>query len=1177
MAAATFTIQDNDPVSPPSDLGIVRASAGVGGSNPSLSDDGRFVAFTGSGFGSQIFVRDLQTNVLFTASSDAEGNIANDRSSNASMSGNGEFVSFTSRATNLVGDDTNGDADIFVKNLKSGSIVRATTDKNGSEVQFSISPDDSSLSSTGRYTVFDAYGRLVADQDRLDGIYVKDTESQNVVIASTDASGNQTMSGSYLSPSISDDGRFVAFVSNDNNLVANDTNGYDLFVKDLTTQSIVRANVDADGNQANSGFAFGAVMAGNGRYVAFTSSATNLVPNDTDKRDDVFVKDLETGAIVRASTDANGNEGDGSSGYIAGVPRSSFSISNDGRFVAFDSSSDNLVPNDTGLVDIFVKDLKTGAISRVNTDADGNPANNLSTGASISGDGRFIAFQSSASNLVPGDSGVSVDVFVVANPLYDNDTAEPPPPFNDAPVQQNFIGASIRLADFAYYSTPTQAIEDNWLPINSLDLQKIAGFSNGVHSGFPLPLLDTSAHAYAGILDGVPTVAIAFKGTDQPSVEIVGQVGRWDSYYQFHKPFVEAVLEWSKQTKETFPNLQVIVTGHSLGGVIVELMAADKNNLGVIAEQAHYITFGSPGSSAKAASDTKLLNFVHWDDPVPKLDFPLSVNREGTTISIFRAPQVVNLPAHKRKEYETSIEKLTENEIDDGHKLFDRYFTGGNRTLSIYKGPIDFQFLLMGGSAAFDNFVFDFAAGLGTAYLFGVTEAWDGITGYGFSEQNSIEVAGAFLEEPGGVTISEGSAVVKIDEDLDGIVDATITLVGDYDISLFQVSLTDVGTRITYGEGPPPRDNEILGTLSDDALSGTAGDDIIRGVAGNNAIEGLAGDDILFAGIGDDMLDGGEGNDQLYAYFGTNILRGGPGNDSLLTYSEAVNILDGEAGDDLLIGHNGPTIYRFAPHWGNDVIDEFHDRTVRIDAVDIISFMKGITFSALDFSLDTSFGTRDLLISHTDGDTLRIVDQFGGDLAKQVERVEFDDLPGQFIDITKLSDFVLVTDPAPNQAPIANNDRYDARDGIMLGSVNLLANDSDPDGDPLEVAGFDYRGAGTLDVRADGTFSYMPAAGFTGVDTFTYTIRDGFGAEDSATVSLTVANEVPIANDDSYDARNGIVLGSVNLLANDSDPDSDPLEVAGFDYRGAGTLDVLPDGTFSYAPAAGFTGTDTFT
>lgn len=98
---------------------------------------------------------------------------------------------------------------------------------------------------------------------------------------------------------------------------------------------------------------------------------------------------------------------------------------------------------------------------------------------------------------------------------------------------------------------------------------------------------------------------------------------------------------------------------------------------------------------------------------------------------------------------------------------------------------------------------------------------------------------------------------------------------------------------------------------------------------------------------------------------------------------------------------------------------------------------------------------------------------------------------------------------AANLAPIANDDSYDARNGIALGSVNLLANDSDPDGDPLEVAGFDYAGTGTLDVRADGTFSYTPTAGFTGTDTFTYTIRDAFGAEDSATVSLSVPQPEP--------------------------------------------------------------------
>jgi Tol biopolymer transport system component len=234
----------------------------------------------------------------------------------------------------------------------------------------------------------------------------------DIIHVSTDANGNEG-NGVSFHPSISADGRYVAFASTASNLVPGDTNGtYDVFVRDLQTGSIARVSTDVNGGQSN-GNSFDQSISADGRYVAFTSGASNLVPGDTNGSEDVFVRDLQTDAITRVSTDVNGGQGNGRS--------SNQSISADGRYVTFTSLASNLVPGDTDFVphgttfgiDVFVKDLQTGAITCISTDANGKPANQSGGGgSSISADGRYVAFTSDLSNLVPGDANHTSDVFV---------------------------------------------------------------------------------------------------------------------------------------------------------------------------------------------------------------------------------------------------------------------------------------------------------------------------------------------------------------------------------------------------------------------------------------------------------------------------------------------------------------------------------------------------------------------------------------------------------------------------------------------------------------------------------------------------------------------------------------------------------------------------------------------
>jgi Ca2+-binding RTX toxin-like protein len=336
---------------------------------------------------------------------DSAGNQANDSSVNPSISADGRFVAFESNASNLVPGDTNNTSDIFVRDLSTNTTTRVSVDSAGNQAnKVSSQP---SISANGRFVAFysDASNLVPGDTNNLADIFVRDLLTNTTTRVSVDSAGNQ---GNLVSsdPSISANGRFVAFQSQGSNLVPEDTNNTnDIFVRDLLTNTTTRVSVDSAGNQANSDSYYPSISA-DGRFVAFESYSSNLVPGDPNYRYEIFVRDLSTNTTTRVSVDSAGNLGNGYS-YTP-------SISADGRFVAFYSDATNLVPADdtNNSQDIFVRDLSTNTTTRVSVDSAGNLGNGDSYSASISADGRFVAFYSDASNLAPGDTNNAPDIFM---------------------------------------------------------------------------------------------------------------------------------------------------------------------------------------------------------------------------------------------------------------------------------------------------------------------------------------------------------------------------------------------------------------------------------------------------------------------------------------------------------------------------------------------------------------------------------------------------------------------------------------------------------------------------------------------------------------------------------------------------------------------------------------------
>lgn len=387
----------------------------------------------------------------------SSGEQASGRSYGGQISGNGRYVAFASDARNLIVGDTNNVEDVFVKDRQTGATIRVSLASGTGAQANGDSGGTLAISSDGRYVAFEssATNLVVTDTNGESDIFVRDLQAGITTLMSVDSSGVQA---NYYSDnvSISADGRMIAFHSEATNLVSGDTNNLgDIFVRDRQTGQTRRVSVDSMGFEANGG-SNAADISDDGRYVAFSSGATNLVAGDTNGKRDIFVYDLQTGSTTRVSINTSGEQADGGG--------SSPSISGDGRYVVFLSDSGNLDPrandyrgkdlvylydhqigqttlasvasdgsiltvglfdqptisrngrlaafpfydkgDNNGIMNIWVRDFQTGASIK----AEGG--NSSSSGPSLSADGSIVSFSSSASNLVSGDTNGATDVFV---------------------------------------------------------------------------------------------------------------------------------------------------------------------------------------------------------------------------------------------------------------------------------------------------------------------------------------------------------------------------------------------------------------------------------------------------------------------------------------------------------------------------------------------------------------------------------------------------------------------------------------------------------------------------------------------------------------------------------------------------------------------------------------------
>lgn len=334
------------------------------------------------------------------------GTQADLRSKQPSISADGRYVAFASDASNLVDGDFNGVTDIFVRDLVKNTTTRVSVSTAG------IEGDKASywpfISSDGRYVTFTSEADNLVDSDTngVGDVYVHDRKTGETQLISRAVDGSIGNDLSFWS-SISSDGRYLAFMSSATNLVQSDNNDtWDIFLRDRKTGQTSLVSLGYDGTPANSQSEY-PVISADGGYVAFASDATNIVEGDTNGCRDVFEYDRQSGKAIRVSLANDGTQANqGNAAFV-------ISISSDGKFVAFPSLATNLVPDDTNQVwDIFVHDRDKGEITRVSVSTDGKQSNADSIGVSISADGRYVTFGSNATNLVSEDLNGVMDVFV---------------------------------------------------------------------------------------------------------------------------------------------------------------------------------------------------------------------------------------------------------------------------------------------------------------------------------------------------------------------------------------------------------------------------------------------------------------------------------------------------------------------------------------------------------------------------------------------------------------------------------------------------------------------------------------------------------------------------------------------------------------------------------------------
>jgi len=859
----------------------------------SVSADGRYVAFEsytnilsggGSSSHSSAYVKDLQSGDIrllsYISGGQADGN-----SGGVQLSPDGRFAAFTSSATNLLGaGDANNSSDVFFIDLTLG-ILQAVSRASG----FNGPLGDSSsslggISADGRYVLFASLADNLAPDGGsfFRGLYIRDRETETTTLVSADATINAT--------ALSETGRYVFFQSVATNLVPGDTNNApDVFRKDIQTGDIALVSSSSAGTLAAADPANSSIfnlngsilgdISPDGRFVVFQSLATNLVAGDTNNAPDIFVKDMQSGAITRASTGADGTQAN--NGSTGG------SISSDGRYVLFNSIATNLTTTDSDPVfDVFIKDLQTGAIAQVSITYDNSPSGSLSTGVQISDDGRFIVFNGSANNLVFNDSNFLPDIFIARNPLAD-----------PGGIDEVRSGVSYSLGNYI----------ENLVLTGSNATQGQGNALNNIITG----------NNAANVLSGLA-------GNDT----LNGGAGNDTADYTSATAGVTAELWKFSASNDGQGGADTFSSIENLSGSAFNDFLIGSSEANIIDGQAGNDTImaGAGNDTINGGAGNDLLYGNAGNDALNGSDGIDTADYASATVGV-------------------TAELWKFSASNDGQ--------GGADTFSSIEN--------LSGSA-FN----DFLIGSSEANSLNGLAGNDTIMGGGGNDTLSGGAGNDLLYGNAGHDILNGGDSVDTADYYSGTTGVTVEL-WKYLASNDGQGGADTLSGIE-NVGGSTFDDLLVGDSGANNVNGQAGNDTIMGGAGNDTLSGNAGNDLLYGNAGNDTLNGGDGIDtadyyssttgvtvELWKYLATTDGQGGADTlsgienvggstfNDLLVGDSGANSLNGQAGNDTIMGGAGNDT--LAGGAGNDLLygNAGNDTLNGGDGIDTTDYYSGTT------------------------------------------------------------------------------------------------------------------------------------------------------------------------------------------------------------------------------------------
>src|SRR5215212_4138990 len=846
---------------------------------------------------------------------DSSGSQVNGAGGAPSVSTDGRYAAFQSGATNLVEGDTNGFIDVFVHDRTTGATQRVNVNSSGTEAN-GQTYYAASMSADGRYVAFlsGATNLVSGDTNGVVDLFVRDLQAGTTQRVSVDSSGTQANESSYGTPSISADGRYVAFSSWAFNLSANDTGISDVFVRDLQAGTTREMSVGPIWPSAN-GSSFAPSISADGRYVAFFSGASDLVSGDTNNATDVFVRDRDTDAdgVFDESGSASTRRIKVDCAYsLCGttIGNRVTSISADGRYVAFNLPASNLVAGDTnGVNDVFVRDLQMGTTQRESVDGSGVEANGASGSPFISTDGRYVVFSSGASNLVASDTNNATDIFV-----RERQTVTTPPSECAAPTST----ASASTSSGADYSSGTWTDEDVEVTLSAQDNEGSSSLQDLRYSATGADTMSGKTVAAADLpakftIDAEGTTTISYFATDKEgnhespaktfTVKIDKSAPTVDSVYPadtetdvdpstypyviFSEPIDPDTLtpstftltkQGSSTPAEATVGYETDDSGYSAAWLNLDSSLSSKTT--------YTATIKGGDSGVKNLSGLPLERDYSWtfttaaDTTAP--DTTIDSGPSGpvrTTTASFSFSSNDGDATFECKLDSGAFESCTspksvpdEGLLTEGSHTFEVKATDQAGNTDPYPDSRTWTVDTTApttSTASPDDQSQDVAVSTNVEATF--AEAMDSSTltpsTFTLTKQDSSTLV------PATVSYSSTTNKATLDPSSDLASNTTYTATmksgdsGVKDLAGNALSANKVWTFTTAA--PPAPTCTKTGTANADTISGTSGDDVICARGGNDTIKGLSGSDILRGESGNDTILGGVGNDTLDGGLGT--------------------------------------------------------------------------------------------------------------------------------------------------------------------------------------------------------------------------------------------------------------------------------------------------------------------